>query len=618
MVVCTGGNPITYQNQNPNPDYYNNRSGRPSNNRRNNNNQNRNYRPQSYNDGYGIVNQQPQQRQPRRSFQRRDIQAPRQQRNLSGQQRGPRQMRLNDYMPRQLRTLSPNTLDLPQDFNLASPTMVNNPRPVTPSNPLPQRPRFATQTIATNNSTQPFNVNENQDLPDQQRQPVFIRNQQTSTTTTSYRRRERRNRQQQYRQNEWISNNRFAPLDQDEPTDMESNYGDQIDEDVPIYNNNFRKKRINVKGQSNKKQRLYLEPNRILRYMQENAPASTSGRGNQAYVLAATAVYDDWVRNNYELQIWQAYLKMGTENKHWAKEVIQRTKKRDDIVNTRFVQKKIYRLTTDIARAGATVSDLQVEINTYWTQTIANTSSTTVPILPMATSNTSSNRPRDAVDRIEKAILKYIHQCTQHVKKMSENKVQLAKAQMEEFKALEDFEQIASPSQWNLHQLLKIKMKTWSTKNKNNRTAVKRVEYDLPPKFIEKVDLTFKVDESIISQEEAQGLYNHMRQITKEFRMQAMTLYVQSTTRELELLTSETKRMIEGFPRETDGEFDTEAGLAAFKQYNDLREKRFNLEADLAVYFLDEQRVEGEVKEQEEFIAPTLTRSLGEDFSLQQ
>jgi hypothetical protein len=95
-------------------------------------------------------------------------------------------------------------------------------------------------------------------------------------------------------------------------------------------------------------------------------------------------------------------------------------------------------------------------------------------------------------------------------------------------------------------------------------------------------------------------------------------LYVQSTTGELELLTSETKRILEGFPREGDNEFDTEAGIAAFKHYNDLREKRFNLGADLSVYFLDEQRVEGEVNDQQEVFGPTLTRSLGEDFLFQQ
>ncbi|CAF4380331.1 unnamed protein product, partial [Rotaria magnacalcarata] len=92
----------------------------------------------------------------------------------------------------------------------------------------------------------------------------------------------------------------------------------------------------------------------------------------------------------------------------------------------------------------------------------------------------------------------------------AETRVQLAKAQMAEFKALEDFEQIATPSQWNIHVLLKPKMKAWSTKNKNYRTVLKRIEYDLPPKFISNIEFKFKIDESILSPDESQALYNQM------------------------------------------------------------------------------------------------------------
>ncbi|CAF4583394.1 unnamed protein product [Rotaria magnacalcarata] len=111
---------------------------------------------------------------------------------------------------------------------------------------------------------------------------------------------------------------------------------------------------------------------------------------------------------------------------------------------------------------------------------------------------------------------------------MAENRIQLAKAQMAEFKALEDFEQIATPSQWNIHLMLKPKVKLCSTKNKNKTIATKRVEYDLPPKFISKIDLTFKIDESIVNKDEIQATYDEMRKITKDFRTQAMKLYVQS------------------------------------------------------------------------------------------
>ncbi|CAF3480210.1 unnamed protein product [Rotaria sp. Silwood1] len=75
------------------------------------------------------------------------------------------------------------------------------------------------------------------------------------------------------------------------------------------------------------KRRIYLESNRIMRYMQDNSSVIVGDRGNQAYILVTAPMYDEWVRNNYELQVWQTYLKMGTQDKHWAKEIITRTKK---------------------------------------------------------------------------------------------------------------------------------------------------------------------------------------------------------------------------------------------------------------------------------------------------
>ncbi|CAF5138118.1 unnamed protein product, partial [Rotaria sp. Silwood1] len=75
------------------------------------------------------------------------------------------------------------------------------------------------------------------------------------------------------------------------------------------------------------KRRINLESNQIMRYMQDNSSVIVDGRGNQACVLATAPIYDEWVRNNYELQVWQTYFKIGTQDKHWAKEVITRTKK---------------------------------------------------------------------------------------------------------------------------------------------------------------------------------------------------------------------------------------------------------------------------------------------------
>ena len=109
-----------------------------------------------------------------------------------------------------------------------------------------------------------------------------------------------------------------------------------------------------------------------------------------------------------------------------------------------------------------------------------------------------------------------------------------------------------------------------------------------------------------------------MSKLTKDFRTQAMTLYIQSLGRECESLTDEIKRMVNCFPQDNDDRFDAEPGYAAFKHYRDLHEKRMKLEIEKLLYFLDEQRVEGDVNQQELVVAPTLIRFLGEDFSLQQ
>ncbi|CAF4978325.1 unnamed protein product [Rotaria sp. Silwood1] len=229
---------------------------------------------------------------------------------------------------------------------------------------------------------------------------------------------------------------------------------------------------------------------------------------------------------------------------------------------------------------------LQIQLNTYWTQTTAGTMNTIMTSnAPLTTApGTNTNRIRDAVDRLEKNILQYIQHCTQHVKNMSENKIRLAQIEIDEYKALEDFKEIANPNQWNIHLMLKSKMKQWSTKNKNYITAAKRIEYDLPPKFISSASFTFKIDESIVSRDEAQILYDQMRQLTKDYRMQAMSLYLRATTREKEILKNEIDNIIKGFIQENAEDFNIEldSGYIAFKYYNELREKRLNLEAQKA------------------------------------
>ena len=84
--------------------------------------------------------------------------------------------------------------------------------------------------------------------------------------------------------------------------------------------------------------------------------------------------------------------------------------------------------------------------------------------------------------------------------------------------------------------------------------------------------------------------------------------------RENESLTDEIKRIVNCFPQDNSDGFDAEPGYAVFKHYHELRKKRMKLEIEKSLYFLDEQRVQGDVNQQESVVAPTLIRSLGEDF----
>jgi hypothetical protein len=366
---------------------------------------------------------------------------------------------------------------------------------------------------------------------------------------------------------------------------------------------NKNKKKAN-KNNKKTKIRSYLEESRILKHF-KNDPSLQDNRTydcNQAYIVAACPIYDESIRTYYETQVWENYLKLGLENKHWAKEVVRRTKKRDDFDNNRFIRKKISQLSSKDLQLRAKITDLQIRLTDYWTQVA--TRKTALP------DGTGRRRLCIDINELDKSIKNYIKNCTQHVKKMAINRVQLAKVELDEFKALEDFRQSADPLHRSIHLILEPKIKTWSNKNKNYRLAQERVICNLPPKFISNINFTFRIDESIISPEDAKATYNQMREMTNKFRTDAMELYVATIGRETELLKNEIDELLKSFPKTNDEE---NISYDAFARYHELRGKRLDLKLKQSLYFLEEQRVEGENNQQQEeeeeeeeiFVAPT-------------
>ncbi|CAF5189949.1 unnamed protein product, partial [Rotaria magnacalcarata] len=231
---------------------------------------------------------------------------------------------------------------------------------------------------------------------------------------------------------------------------------------------------------------------------------------------------------------------MATENKHWTKEIIRRTKQRDEIVNNRFIKNKINQLALIMAQSSASISDLKTQLRTYWSQVPSyKGSKATIDALVQGTSTTTSSttesttskiiatslapdRVRDKVDQVEKIIYKYLYHCTEHVKMSIENRIRLAKAQLDEFKALEEFQLASTPNHRIIHFVLKSKVKLWSTKNKNRTTILKRIELDLPPKWISKCAYNLKIDGSMISPQEVQEFYNRMGELKRKNRIEEM------------------------------------------------------------------------------------------------
>lgn len=175
--------------------------------------------------------------------------------------------------------------------------------------------------------------------------------------------------------------------------------------------------------------------------------------GSKAYILNSAPHLDEIVRAIFEVQLWRFSSKIGIENNQWAKEVVKQTGKRDAFINSRFIEKKTRQCQSTINRSRMAIADLQIQLTDYWTPISTRKRASS------ATTSASSAHRRLCVDitQIDNSVKAYIKDCTKHVKNMIDNRVQLAKAEMAEYKALKEFENSAYPLHWQTHLTLKTK-----------------------------------------------------------------------------------------------------------------------------------------------------------------
>ncbi|UJR18785.1 hypothetical protein I4U23_005691 [Adineta vaga] len=518
----------------------------------------------------------------------------------------------------------------------------------------------------------------------QQRQRSNNRNNQHKphTTTSAFRRQQGRIQQQQQQQ----QNNNQIPVHQnpfdilatiDNDNNDENEFVQVVDDDdnksysLKSNNNNKKNKKNNTKKKDNKipktKHRSYLNINRFAQWLSTNSRTNeiTKSTGNQCFVIEAAPIYNEWIRSDYELQVWQGYQKLGIEYKHWTKEVVNRTRTRNDDTCKIFIQKKIDHFETIINQANTKINNLQIKLAHYWSQirnkrdvyitpasaTITTTSahhhppsSTTTTtkdnnnddIIPMAITETETiaetvavtaaaaaaappatttttttttkttitpNQSRIEVKNIERLLTDYIKEKIQHIKKIADIRLDIAKTEMEEYKKYKEFEQMATSTQLNIHEILQSKIKLWNTYNRNYHITSKRFQINLFPKFVGKTTYRFNFNESILEKEQIQARYDKMNSILKSFQKDGMEYYIETLAQDTEILKEKINRIIQGFPIEDSNQLP----LTTYKSYLALREKRYALQLDQSIHFLEEYRVEDDINliATKETIVPT-------------
>ena len=471
---------------------------------------------------------------------------------------------------------------------------------------------------------------------------------QQRTTTSSYRRGQNRQQQQQQK--------RFAIPAEGEPTEEDD---DIINEPLPTDDDTtIKKKKKNNNNNNKNKIRFYFNINRIMKWFSDkNKIDLIKSRGNQSYIIKAIPIYDEWMRTEYELKVYQKFLKLAEEHKHWAKEIVNRTKNRDDYnTNLRFTKKKIAQLQSKIVQKAAEITDLQTNLGTYWTYvptnkknqnkqttttetattmaTTTNDNSSPVVLPPPSTAaavattinNDNNTNPTTNTEHIrirsnilEESLINYIEENIQHIKDIADNRVNIAKLELDEFNAFNNFKNIATPNQKYIHRLLSTKTKICHTKNQNYHIAAKRAQFNILPKFIAKTNLNFKFDSKLFGPEETQATYDTMHLATQNYHKASFEIYLKTTAREVELLKEEINEIIQGFPLDNTNNIDPQVCRQAFQHYHDIRLQHYELQLQQALHFLEDSKVENDSnrREEEPIIVLTHIRTLTKELSVQ-
>ncbi|CAF1250453.1 unnamed protein product [Rotaria sordida] len=205
------------------------------------------------------------------------------------------------------------------------------------------------------------------------------------------------------------------------------------------WNTNHRNKNKTKNNNNTKPIHPYLQRSQILKWFKFNATQPIDinyDPSGAAFVLKATLLHDALARNNYEYDLWKAYLKMGKENRYWSEEVLQNTKTHDYHTNIRFIQSKLNQLAYNIIELDDDIEDATDKLKNNWAQDSFHQLCETIREHFRIDIPGVTKEEKNPIDRLEDDVMKYIKHCTQYTRDIVESKIQLSKAEMERFKIL--------------------------------------------------------------------------------------------------------------------------------------------------------------------------------------
>lgn len=350
----------------------------------------------------------------------------------------------------------------------------------------------------------------------------------------------------------------------------------------------------------------YLQGYKVLAYLKERVKSNSAVKFDltnafnevSTFALQTVEVFDDWVLNNFEVQVWQKYYELGSNASHWAKEIVNSTHSRETAKNTAFCEKKIAYYTSLCCDAN--------NILTRYTKDLESELSTII------------TNPKNVAKRTHDLLLDYIKEATQGFSKTCVNRIRRASLEKEEWDALQAFESSASEQQKIYAKTFcKPTLKSYQKKRKHLELAAAHVEHDIVPKILPRFDFTLPVDESSLSSDQAQANREQMHKLSRDFRLRAAELHLKIAREEFDFQQEKLDKLLHDLPhdstdedRQDDGEPRNEEddvltqrsqgkanavssrGSQLYAHYIEQANKRVSLEIEREVHFLVESGVD--------------------------